>query len=115
MQDIMFTSMVVRLLQTKTGETPELSGRGGNVQDTAVTIISETIDITVEDIQAQLADGQTLAEIIAANGGDGTADKSALAEALAETPFAAGQDLDTFITGLLNGETGAVPAPPAQE
>jgi hypothetical protein len=115
MQDVMFTSMVVRLLQTKTGETPEFSGRGGNVQDTAVTIISEVTGLSVEAIQAAAADGQTLAEIIAANGGDGTAVQSALAEALAETPFAAGQDLDTFITGLLNGEMGAVPAPPAQE
>lgn len=115
MQDVLFTGMVVRLLQSKTGETPAFVGRGGNVQDTAVTIVSEVVDLTVDKIQAELADGKTLTEIITENGGDVTAVQAALAEALAETQLAQGQDLDAFITELLNGELNALPGPSTQE
>lgn len=68
--------------------------------------------VLVADIQAQLTAGQTLAEIITANGGDVNAIHDSLVTALADLPQANNQDLDTFVTNWLQG-SGPSGAPPA--
>ena len=60
------TGIIIRSLQDKTGEAPEIGGTFTTIYD----VIAAEIGLTVEEIQEQLADEKTLAEIIESNGGD---------------------------------------------
>lgn len=104
MQTRTLTSMVVRLLQTKTGETPTGGpggGMGGPTFDAALTAAAEATGLSAEDIRAQMAEGQTLAAIIEANGGDVTAVRAALIEALSAQPEAAEMDVEQMADQML--------------
>ena len=87
-QDRMLVGVVVRTLQEKTGETPERV----NIFETVFTVIGEEIGLSVEEIQAQTADGTTLAELVEANGGDLEVVKASLIKAFNDLPNA--EDLD---------------------
>jgi hypothetical protein len=87
-QDRLLLGSVVRLLQEKSGQAPERFG----LFDTVYTVISEEIGLSVEELQAQTADGATLAELVEANGSDLEAVKALLIEAFDELPNA--EDLD---------------------
>ena len=87
-QDRLLLGSVVRLLQEKSGQAPERFG----LFDTVYTVISEEIGLSVEEIQAQTADGATLAELVEANGSDLEAVKALLIKAFNELPNA--EDLD---------------------
>jgi len=87
-QDRLLVGSVVRLLQEKSGQAPERFG----FFDTVFTVISEEIGLSVEELQAQTADGATLAELVEANGSDLEAVKALLIEAFDELPNA--EDLD---------------------
>ena len=76
------------------------------------TTISEALGLSVAEIQAQETAGQSLAQIITANGGDVNAIHDSLVTALADLPQANNQDLDTFVTNWLQG-SGPSGAPPA--
>lgn len=89
-QETLLVGLVVRLLQQKSGELPETFGRFDAVFD----LITEETGLSMEEIQAQAADGATLAEIIEANGGDLAAVRTSLFEALGELPNAADLDLE---------------------
>ena len=91
------TGIVVRLLQEKTGETPETGGIFTTIYD----VIAEETGLSVEEIQEQTADGKTLAEIIEANVGDGEVIKEKLLEILDETDQVRGQDLEEFLANIL--------------
>jgi hypothetical protein len=54
-------------------------------------------------VQAALAEGQSWAEIIAANGGDLEAVKTAVLEAAEGASFLQDQDPEAFVTGFLEG------------
>jgi hypothetical protein len=99
-EDRFLMNAVVRLLQTKTGDAPVRFDLIG----TTMTAISEETGISVELIQAGLGDGQTLAEIIEANGGDLVAVAAALQIALADAPQAQDQDMATYVDQLLTGD-----------
>lgn len=105
MQTRLLTSMVVRLLQTKTGETPAGGpgggGMGGPSFDAALTAAAEATGLTADDIRAQMAEGQTLAAIIEANGGDVAAVRAALVEALSAQPEAAEMDVEQMADRML--------------
>jgi hypothetical protein len=92
MQERMLLGAVVRLMGTKTGEIS--ADRPARIFDTVFTLVSEATGLSVEDIQAQTAEGTTLAEIVTANGGDIEAVHTALIEALGAQPELADQDLN---------------------
>ncbi|HET6445067.1 MAG TPA: hypothetical protein VFI27_10870 [candidate division Zixibacteria bacterium] len=94
----MLTGIVIRSLQTKTGETPELEGIFGAIFD----IIAEETGITAEEIREQSAEGTTLAEIIESNGAYVDDIQAKLIAALSETDQFRGQDLEEFLSNLLN-------------
>ncbi len=89
-QETLLVGLVVRLLQQKSGELPETFGRFNAVFD----VIAEETGLSMEEIQAQAAEGATLAEIVEANGGDLEAVRASLIEALGESPNAAELDIE---------------------
>ncbi len=100
MQEMALMNAVVRLLQTKTGEAP--APRAGSLE-AAWQIIGAASGLTLEELRAQLAAGQTPAALIAAHGGDVTAVFEELMAALAETPLAEQVDLSDYVNNLLYG------------
>ncbi len=66
-QDRMLTGIVTRLLEDKMGIVSEGAQRG-QIMSEAFSAVAEESGLTVEEIQAQLADGQTIAEVMQANG-----------------------------------------------
>lgn len=99
-QDQALVGAVVRLLQTKTGESVE-NPRGG-IADAVYTAVSDTIGISVEAIQTELAGGNTLVALIEANGGDVTAVREAIIANLNELPNAADLDVEQIADGWLS-------------
>jgi predicted small secreted protein len=92
LQDRALIMMVIRTLQTKTGELSE--DRPGRLFDVAYDVVAEATGLSQEEIRAQVAEGLTLAEIVEANGGDVEAVRKSLVEALGELPNAAEMDLE---------------------
>ena len=89
---------LIRMLQAKTGEIDLTAGRMNLM---IWEIISDTVGVSLETLQEEAAEGDTLAEIIAAHGGD----LEAVAAALKEAYIDAGReeaDLDQRIDDLLN-------------
>jgi hypothetical protein len=105
MQTRMLTGMVVRLLQTKTGEAPaggpDGMGMGGPSFDAALAAAAEATGLSADDIRAQMAEGQTLTAIIEANGGDVAAVRAALIETLSAQPQAAEMDVEQMADRIL--------------
>jgi len=89
-QDRMLTGAVIRILQTKTGEAPERV----DLFSTVFTIVSEGTGLSTEEIQSQMGEGQTLAEIIENNGGDLGSLRASIVEAFQELPNAADRDIE---------------------
>ncbi len=117
MQSRMLTGMIIRLLQTKTGEMPAggPGGMGGGM-DAALTAVAEATGLSADDIRAQMNEGQALADIVTANGGDLTAVRAAVVTALQALPEAADMDVEAMADRLLEQ---AMPsgqgAPPAEQ
>lgn len=86
MQSRMLTGMVIRLLQSKTGELPP-DPRAG-VMEAVMAVIAEESGLTTDEVRAQMADGKTAAEILATAGGDMTVARAKLVEALSALPNA---------------------------
>jgi len=76
----------VRLLRTKIGEVT--TGAPGGPFEIVFEAAAEATGLTVEEIEGQMTDGTTLAEILEASGADVTAVRMALIEAFAELPNA---------------------------
>ncbi|MCP4428792.1 MAG: hypothetical protein GY803_30270 [Chloroflexi bacterium] len=98
-QERALTNAVILLLETKTGEVTE------RVDPFAAmwAVLNEATGLTTEEIQAQMDEGAVLAELIEANGGDVTAVHAQLVESLVDSPIAQRQDLEQYVTNLLNG------------
>ncbi len=105
-QETALTNAVIRLLENKTGE---VSVDTFGVFGSAMTAVAQSTGLSEDDVRAAIADGQTLAEILAANGGDITAVTAELAQALQDSPMLQGQDPETFVTDLLNGGVNGRP------
>jgi len=116
MQSRMLTGMVVRLLQTKTGEMPAggPGGLGGGL-DAALAAVAEATGLSTDDIRAQMNEGQTLAGIVTANGGDLATVRAAVVAALQALPEAADMDVEAMADRLLaQGMPSGQGAPPAE-
>jgi hypothetical protein len=103
-----FTAAVVRLLETKTGEAPAdggFAGRG-NLFGIALDTVTSATGLSIEEVQALLAEAKTLAEVITDSGGDVASVQSELATALADTPQAQNGSAESLASDLLQGVLG---------
>lgn len=105
-QTVAMTNAVIRLLEGKTGEAPTGDFARGGIFGEAITAVSEATGLSVEDVQAAMGEGKTLADIIEENGGDLEAVQSTLIEAAVALDFLQDQDPAEFVSGLLMGENG---------
>lgn len=99
-QDQAMVGTVIRLLQTKTGEAPERPQN--DVVDAVWTAVSETLGLSIEDLQAQMGDGQSLLAVIEANDGEVTAVREAITASLNALPNAADLDVERIADGWLS-------------
>ena len=98
-QDQAMIGAVIRLLQNKTGEAP--ANPMADVMDVMFTAVSEATGMTIEELQADLAEGTTLVAVIEANGGDVEAVREAVISALNELPNAADLDVEQITNNWL--------------
>lgn len=95
-------SALIRSLQVKTGEIDAAEWPRARTYELVWNVVSESTGIPVETLRDETADGATLAEAIAAHGGDLEAVEAALTEAFSDLPAIEGQDLEQRISDLLN-------------
>lgn len=81
-QEQRLTFAVVSLLQAKTGEAPQ--GPRGRAFATTLDVVAEETGLTTEKIEAAMAEGSSLADIIESNGADVERVRAALIKALSE-------------------------------
>jgi polyisoprenoid-binding protein YceI len=95
-----------RTVETDQGQSFQRPGQGPGFQGQGRTgfmnIIGEATGLDMATIREQSADGATLAEIIAANGGDVEAVKAELIAALGDSPIQQEQDIEQLVSNLLN-------------
>ncbi|MEZ4519460.1 MAG: hypothetical protein R3C44_22400 [Chloroflexota bacterium] len=97
-------TMVVRLLQSKTGQFEQ---RGFGVMGAAMTAVADATGLDTEAIQSARAEGQTLREIIEANGADVEAVRAAIIEAMSDVQTNGDQDVETMVDDMLDSAFGA--------
>lgn len=97
------SNMVIRLLETKTGEAPQ-GGFGGI--GAALAAAAELSGLSQEELGQAMAEGQTLGEILEANGVSMEEAREVMKEAMAGVQLPEDQDPDTFIDSILSGTFG---------
>ncbi len=104
LQDQLMVNAVIRLLQTKSGDEPELPQNGpqAGVNEAVFTAVSNTLGLTFEDLQAEIAESDSLVAVIEAHGGDVTAVREAIITSLNELPNAAELDIEQIATNWLS-------------
>ena len=103
LQSRVLVGAVIRLLEAKTGvESEPPPDSFAAMWD----VLMEATGLTIEEMQTQTADGLTLAELIEANGGDVESVKADMVESLQDSPIAQRQDLQEYVTNLLNSSGG---------
>ncbi len=108
-QDRALTGAVIRLLETKTGAASE---QPADPFAPVWDVLTEATGLTIGEIQAQTADGKTLAEIIEASGGDVAAVTTDLIAALQDSPIAQRQDVETYVANMLTNAASGAPGDP---
>lgn len=102
-QERMFSGVVVRLLEDKLGIVSEMEARQ-NVMAAALTAVAEAANLTVDELQTQLAEGQTMAAVVEANGGNVAALQRKLVEIFGDLPDAAELDVAQSVNEWLGVE-----------
>lgn len=102
-QERMFSGVVVRLLEDKLGVVSEMEARR-DAMTVALTAVAEAANLTVDELQAQLAEGQTMAAVVEANGGDVAALQTKLVEIFGGLPDAAELNLAQSVNEWLGVE-----------
>lgn len=111
-QTLALTGAVIRLLQVKTGATPEAPFGGQRPFDTAINVVAAATGLSAEEIQSSLSVGAvSLRDIVTQHGGDADAVRSAIADALAAEPSFQGRDIESLVSGLYDNASNA-PATP---
>ncbi len=87
-ESLALIGMVVRLLETKTGQAPALAG----IPESVLAAVAALIGTEPADLQTRMADDATLTEIVAESGADPAAVRAAVIAALEALPTVA--DLD---------------------
>lgn len=108
--DRVLVGAVIRTLQITAGIEVDVpaGARGGQgaVFGSAIEVVSAETGLSVADIRIALGEGQTLAEIVEANGGDIEAVKVQLVEELEGSETLAGQDVMQLVDDVLMGNLG---------
>jgi hypothetical protein len=94
-QEQALTFAVVRLLQTKTGELP--ANAAGTVGSTVLNVVATETGLAVEEVEAQLAAGNSLVEIITTAGANVDAVRAAAATAIGAMENAAELDVEAIL------------------
>lgn len=94
-QEQALTFAVVRLLQTKTGQAPQ--DGAGSIATAILTAVSAETGLALEEIEADLAAGSSLVDIITAQGGNVDVVRGAAAAALGELENAAELDIEAIV------------------
>lgn len=92
LQERLLSNIVILMLANKTGT--ELEFPRANIAPAIFAAVAEATGMSGEEIRSQMADGATLAEVIAANGGDIETVRAAVIDALKELPAAADMDVE---------------------
>ncbi len=92
-QDRVLTGMITRLLQDKMGIVSEGALRG-SIMNEAFTAVADAAGLSVEELQVQMAEGQTMVEIVQSGGGDIETLQTTLIELFGGLPNAADLDLE---------------------
>ncbi len=101
-QDRLVMGAVVRLLESKLGIVPAAEVRQ-TVMNEAFTAVAEAAGLTVAELQAQVAEGQTMAGIVAANGGDVAALQVTLQAIFGRLPDVGEEDMAQAVNDWLGG------------
>lgn len=99
---IVMTSAAMASAQGPQGDANQFGGRGGRGQGPVLEIIEEATGLEREAIIEAVQGGQTLAEIITANGGDVAAVEAELAAEIAERSGDDLAEVQTRVNELLN-------------
>ena len=102
-QDRLLTGMVTRLLQDKMGIVSEGAQRA-DVINKAFTAVADAAGLTVEELQAQMSEDQTMAAIVQDHGGDVELLQTTLLEIFKALPNAGDLDLEQSISDWLGLE-----------
>jgi hypothetical protein len=102
----MSSNIVIRLLETKTGEVPQ---RGFGGMDAAFSEAAKLSGLSEEELNQAMADGQTLGEILQENGVSIEEAKAAMIEAMADVQLPEGTDLESWVENILFGTRGLPP------
>jgi len=111
----MSSSIVIRLLETKTGEVPQ---RGFGGIGAAFTVATKLSGLSEEELGQAMAEGKTLGEILQQNGVSIEEAKAAMIEAMSDTQLPEGTDLESWVENILSGtrslppDGGTPPTPP---
>jgi hypothetical protein len=100
MMERLSSNMVIRLLETKTGATPQ---RGFGGMGAVMSVAGELSGLSQEELGQAMAEGQTLGEILVANGVSIEEARTAMIEALANTQLPEGADPESWVDNLLSG------------
>lgn len=103
-------SMVVRLLQMKTGEFTGMPG--GGFYGVLITAIAEATGLDEMAVREELQAGKTPIVMLEEHGVDSAGVREAVIAALADTPLAENQDLGAVVDEMLSGSLGDGPAMP---
>jgi hypothetical protein len=102
----MSSNIVIRLLETKTGEVPQ---RGFGGIGTAFSVAAKLSGLSEEELGQAIADGKTLGEILQENGVSIEEAKAAMIEAMADTQPPEGTDLESWVENILMETRGLPP------
>lgn len=97
------SGMIIRLLETKTGEAP---ARGFGGIGAALAAVGELTGLSSEELNEAMAEGQTLGDIVEANGVSLDEARGAIVEAMADVQLPEDQDIESWVDGMLSGTFG---------
>lgn len=104
MMERVSSNMVIRLLETKTGEAPQ---RGSGSFGAVFAVTGELAGLSAKELSQALADGQTLGQILTENGVSLDEAREAMIAAMSDEQLPEGQDLESWIDSFLSGTPGA--------
>ena len=107
MSEQIYIMTAVRWLEVKTGTAVN---PGNLMLEVVFPVVSDALGLTVAALQTEMATGQTLTEVITAQGGDVAAIRAALITAVSESntmpDTTTAESIESFVDNLLTGQFG---------
>ena len=102
MSEQVVINAVIRQLQTKTGVEVEDPMQGGRaMMEEMMVAFAEVLDVPAETLQSEMAEGNSLSQVITSHGGDVEQVTEEIKSILAESTTFEGQDLDQLLSSWL--------------